>query len=141
MDNKEVTKYIALSGSNTAYEFSVKNNYEFSLKRQNMRIDLVEEADGFLILLYKGIRYPVEIVSRRQNEYEILLNGVAYTFSVETPFSLKRKRLLAGRQGEVFDMTIKSPMPGKILEDAKCYHRFSKRTSSSGMRGCRSNCE
>ena len=116
MDNKEVTKYIALSGSNTAYEFSVKNNYEFSLKRQNMRIDLVEEADGFLILLYKGIRYPVEIVSRRQNEYEILLNGVAYTFSVETPFSLKRKRLLAGRQGEVFDMTIKSPMPGKILD-------------------------
>ena len=111
MDNKEVTKYIALSGSNTAYEFSVKNNYEFSLKRQNMRIDLVEEADGFLILLYKGIRYPVEIVSRRQNEYEILLNGVAYTFSVETPFSLKRKRLLSGRQGEVFDMTIKSPMP------------------------------
>ena len=81
-----------------------------------MRIDLVEEADGFLILLYKGIRYPVEIVSRRQNEYEILLNGVAYTFSVETPFSLKRKRLLAGRQGEVFDMTIKSPMPGKILD-------------------------
>ena len=116
MDNKDVTKYIALSGSNTAYEFSVKNNYEFSLKRQNMRIDLVEEADGFLILLYKGIRYPVEIVSRRQNEYEILLNGVAYTFSVETPFSLKRKRLLAGRQGEVFDMTIKSPMPGQILD-------------------------
>lgn len=41
---------------------------------------------------------------------------MAYTFSVETPFSLKRKRLLAGRQGEVFDMTIKSPMPGKILD-------------------------
>ena len=116
MDNKEVTKYIALSGSNTAYEFTVKNNYEFSLKRQNMRIDLVEEADGFLILLYKGIRYPVEIVSRRQNEYEILLNGVAYTFSVETPFSLNRKRLLAGRQSEIFDITIKSPMPGKILD-------------------------
>ena len=24
--------------------------------------------------------------------------------------------MLAGRQGEVFDMTIKSPMPGKILD-------------------------
>ena len=115
MDNKEITKYIALSGDNTAYEFVVKNNYEFSLKRQNMRIDVVEEADGFLILLYKGIRYPVEIVSRRQNEYEILLNGVAYTFSVETPFSLKRKKLLAGKQNEITEMSIKSPMPGKIL--------------------------
>ena len=39
MDNKDVTKYIALSGSNTAYEFSVKNNYEFRLKRQNMGMD------------------------------------------------------------------------------------------------------
>ena len=116
MDNKEITKYIALSDNNTAYEFVVKNNYEFSLKRQNMRIDVVEEADGFLILLYKGIRYPVEIVSRRQNEYEILLNGVAYTFSVETPFSLKRKKLLAGKQNEITEMSIKSPMPGKILD-------------------------
>lgn len=116
MESKEITKYIALSDNNTAYEFVVKNNYEFSLKRQNMRIDVVEEADGFLILLYKGIRYPVEIVSRRQNEYEILLNGVSYTFSVETPFSLKRKKLLAGKQNEMTEMSIKSPMPGKILD-------------------------
>ena len=116
MDNKEVTKYIALGGSRAEYEFTVKNNYEFSLKRQNMRIDLIEEADGFLILSYKGLRYPVEIVSRRQNEYEILLNGVAYTFSVETPFSLKRKKLLATWKNDVSAIIIKSPMPGKILD-------------------------
>ena len=58
MDNKEVTKYIALSGSNTAYEFTVKNNYEFSLKRQNMRIDLVEEADGFFDPIVQGNSLP-----------------------------------------------------------------------------------
>ena len=81
-----------------------------------MRLDLIEEADGFLTLSYKGLRYPVEIVSRKQNEYEILLNGVAYTFSVETPFSLKRKKLLASRQSDLTTITIKSPMPGKILD-------------------------
>ena len=71
MDNKEVTKYIALSGTNTAYEFSVKNNYEFSLKRQNMRIDLVEEADGFLILLYKGfaIRWKLCLAGRMNTRF------------------------------------------------------------------------
>lgn len=116
MENKEITKYIAVGGNHSEYEFSVKNNYEFSLKRQNMRIDLIEEADGFLILSYKGLRYPVEVVSRRQNEYEILLNGVAYTFSIETPFSLKRKKLLATRQSNVSVLTIKSPMPGKIID-------------------------
>ena len=51
-----------------------------------------------------------------QNEYEILLNGVAYTFSVETPFSLKRKKILASRQSDLATIIIKSPMPGKILD-------------------------
>ena len=86
MNNKEISKYIALSDRQTEFEFTVKNNYDFSLKRQNIRLDLIEEADGFLVLSYKGLRYPVEIVSRKQNEYEILLNGVAYTFSVEYHF-------------------------------------------------------
>lgn len=116
MDNKEKTKLIALGKQGTTYEFTIKNNYEFSLKQQELRIDLIEEADGFVILSYKGIRYPVEIISRKQNEYEILLNGVAYIFSVETPFSLKRKKLLAANQPETSRAIIKSPMPGKILE-------------------------
>ena len=116
MDNKEKTKLIALSDNNTEYEFTIKNNYEFSLKRQELRIDLVEEADGFLILSYKGLRYPVEIVSRKQNEYEILLNGVAYTFSIESPFSLKRKKLLTASRNNKSIEIIKAPMPGKILD-------------------------
>ena len=116
MNNKELSKYIALSDRQTEFEFTVKNNYDFSLKRQNIRLDLIEEADGFLVLSYKGLRYPVEIVSRKQNEYEILLNGVAYTFSVETPFSLKRKKILASRQSDLATIIIKSPMPGKILD-------------------------
>ena len=108
MNNKEISKYIALSDRQTEFEFTVKNNYDFSLKRQNIRLDLIEEADGFLVLSYKGLRYPVEIVSRKQNEYEILLNGVAYTFSVE--------KILASRQSDLATIIIKSPMPGKILD-------------------------
>lgn len=42
--------------------------------------------------------------------------GVAYTFSVETPFSLKRKKILASRQSDLATIIIKSPMPGKILD-------------------------
>ena len=103
MNNKEISKYIALSDRQTEFEFTVKNNYDFSLKRQNIRLDLIEEADGFLVLSYKGLRYPVEIVSRKQNEYE-------------TPFSLKRKKILASRQSDLATIIIKSPMPGKILD-------------------------
>ena len=56
MNNKEISKYIALSDRQTEFEFTVKNNYDFSLKRQNIRLDLIEEADGFLVLSYKGLR-------------------------------------------------------------------------------------
>ena len=49
MNNKEISKYIALSDRQTEFEFTVKNNYDFSLKRQNIRLDLIEEADGFLV--------------------------------------------------------------------------------------------
>ena len=90
MNNKEISKYIALSDRQTEFEFTVKNNYDFSLKRQNIRLDLIEEADGFLVLSYKGLRYPVEIVSRKQ--------------------------ILASRQSDLATIIIKSPMPGKILD-------------------------
>jgi biotin carboxyl carrier protein len=79
-------------------------------------MELIEEADGFTILSGNGVRYPVEILSRKQNTYEILVNGVSYTFSVETPFSLKRTKLLASQKSTSKIENIKAPMPGKILD-------------------------
>jgi biotin carboxyl carrier protein len=110
------TKLIALGNNNTEYEFLVKDNYEYSYKKQKIKIELIEEPDGFTILSSKGVRYPVEIVSKKQNTYEILINGVSYTFSVETPFSLKRKKILASQKTALKKEVIKAPMPGKILD-------------------------
>jgi glutaconyl-CoA/methylmalonyl-CoA decarboxylase subunit gamma len=62
------------------------------------------------------LRYPVEIVSRKQNAYEILINGVSYSFSVETPFSLHRNKILATQNLSPKTESIKAPMPGKILD-------------------------
>ena len=70
MNNKEISKYIALSDRQTEFEFTVKNNYDFSLKRQNIRLDLIEEADGFLVLSYKGLRYPVFFSVSERTEFQ-----------------------------------------------------------------------
>jgi biotin carboxyl carrier protein len=110
------TKFIALGSNNAEYDFTVKNNYEFSYKKQKIKIELIEEADGFTILSGKGVRYPVEILSRKQNTYEVIINGVSYTFSVETPFSLKRTKLLATQKSPSKTEKIRAPMPGKILD-------------------------
>ena len=63
-----------------------KRNYEVQLKP--------DEKYGTYIL-WKNRKYPVEIVRSRQNKYEILFNDISYTFTVETPFSLQRMKVLS----------------------------------------------
>lgn len=77
-------------------------------------IDVSE--DGFSFIRAGGKSYPVEIVARHQNEYELLVNGVSYIFSVETSFSLERKKMLISQASESTTIRLKAPMPGKILE-------------------------
>lgn len=112
-----ITKLIALNAdTNAEYEFSVKNNYEYRYNRCPIRVDPVQEADGVNVLSCNGLRYPYEIAQISANTYSITLNGVSYTFSVETPFSLSRKRMLAAKAGISKKEVIKAPMPGKILD-------------------------
>ena len=89
----------------------VKNNYEYRYRRGLIRIDLVQEADGVNVLSCNGLRYPYEITQQSANTYSITLNGVSYNFSVETPFSLTRKRMLAAKAGLSKKEVIKAPMP------------------------------
>ena len=113
MNNKEISKYIALSDRQTEFEFTVKNNYDFSLKRQNIRLDLIEEADGFLVLSYKGLRYPVEIVSRKQNEYEILLNELKQY----NPELLEKQRILDITKCDMLDAELMEAIKPTLPDD------------------------
>lgn len=97
------------------YEFEVKNQYEFSVKGRKLKIDVVEEADGVQLITCEGVKYPAEIVSVKQNSYEVLVNGVSYQFTVETPFSLKRRQILAAQKPVSTSEEVRAPMPGKIV--------------------------
>ena len=84
-------------------------------KGKPIRFDISEQADGFLTVSAFGVRYPVEVLTRNQNYYQILINGVQYSFNVETPFSLSRKKILEALPGVGSRKNvIKAPMPGKI---------------------------
>lgn len=97
------------------YEFQVKNQYEFSSKGRKLKVEIIEEADGINLFSCEGVRYPFEIVSVKQNTYEVLVNGVSYNFAVETPFSLKRREILAAMRPENENEELTAPMPGKIV--------------------------
>ncbi len=105
---------IAVGGNSDTYEFQVQNNYEFSTKGRKLKVEQIEEADGILLFSCEGVRYPVEIVSVKQNDYEVMVNGVSYNFTIETPFSLKRRQILAANRPVSDTEELRAPMPGKI---------------------------
>ncbi len=102
----------------TGKEFAIKELaaklYEYAGKQHEVEVE--QTADGFTMLKMNGKSYPIELLSYHQNEYALLLNGVEYTFSMETEFSLKRKKVLTQKASESPTIRLKAPMPGKILE-------------------------
>ena len=115
INNIQNRSLIAVGSDGATYEFQVRNSYEFSTKGQKLKIEQIEEADGIQIIGCEGVRYPYEIVSVKQNNYEVMVNGVCYQFTIETPFSLKRRQILAANKPVSDTEEIHAPMPGKIV--------------------------
>ena len=65
---------------------------------------------------YKRKKYLAEIVERTQNKYTVLINGVSYVFTIETPISYKRKKYLDKTKAKSTHELLPAPMPGKIVD-------------------------
>ena len=79
-------------------------------------IDIQKTSDGFMFMSVGDKTYQVEIVSCKQNEYEVLVNGVSYSFSIETGFSLRRRKMLEALAAQSSSVTLKAPIPGVVIE-------------------------
>ena len=116
MNNQDKQLIVLNKESGQEYQFSLneQNGIAYGAKKTDAKVEFAE--DDFSFMSANGISYPVEIISSHQNEYELLINGVSYTFSIETPFSLQRKKMLTSQASESTTIRLKAPMPGKILE-------------------------
>lgn len=110
------SKLIALSAANKEYPFTNPLDRQIKYMGEQMKIKLYEDPHGFSYVLWKNKKYPLEIIEKNQNKYTVMLNGVWHSFTVETPFSLKRKKFLESQEGASSSVTIDAPMPGKIVE-------------------------
>lgn len=109
--------YIALDKVTAQeYEFVLDADNRYIYNGKELSASFEQTEDGFTMMEIDGHAYPVEIVSAHQNDYELLVNGVSYNISVETPFSLNRKKILSVQNNESTIIRLKAPMPGKILE-------------------------
>lgn len=115
-DKLQIKKLYALSSENRKFSFSMPLKQTIRIGKRDYEVKLKADEKYGTYILWKNRKYPVEIVSSRQNRYEILFNDISYTFTVETPFSLQRMKVLNSKKGKAEKEFIKAPMPGKIID-------------------------
>jgi glutaconyl-CoA/methylmalonyl-CoA decarboxylase subunit gamma len=115
-DKLQIKKLFALSSENRKFSFSIPLKHSIRIGKRDYEVKLKADEKLGTYILWKNRKYPVEIIHSSQNKYEILFNDISYTFTVETPFSLKRKKVLDSKRGRVEQEYIKAPMPGKIID-------------------------
>jgi biotin carboxyl carrier protein len=116
-EKKQATEYIAVSaGQNKKYK--IKNPFSEDLRINGKKTDIkiFDDEYGFTYILYKQKKYLAEIVEKNQNKYSVLINGVSYSFSIETPISFKRRKYLEKIQSKSKIEYVLAPMPGKIVD-------------------------
>jgi len=111
-----IKKLYALSSENKRFCFQQPLKQSIRIGRREYEVKLKADEKHGTYILWKNRKYPVEIVRSRQNKYEILFNDISYTFTVETPFSMKRMKVLSSSRGKSDKEDIKAPMPGKIID-------------------------
>ncbi len=110
-------KYIACSSCSNR-KFEIINPLDEKPRVKGKRLDLciVEDPDGFNYIFWKKKKYQVDILEKNQNSYTIMINGVWYSFSIETPLSYKRRKYLLKNGSSSKIERLNAPMPGKILD-------------------------
>ena len=111
-----IKKLYALSSENRRFCFSLPLKHSIRIGKRDYEVKLKSDEKYGTYILWKNRKYPVEIVRSRQNKYEILFNDISYTFTVETPFSLQRMKVLNSTRGKAEKESVKAPMPGKIID-------------------------
>jgi biotin carboxyl carrier protein len=115
-EKPKINKLYALSSENRKFSFSLPLKHTIRIGKRDYDVKLKADEKLGTYILWKNRKYPVEIVRSSQNKYEILFNDISYTFTVETPFSLQRKKVLSNSRGKIEKEIIKAPMPGKIID-------------------------
>ena len=109
-------KLIALSASKKQFEFTNPLEKEVKYMGEKVKLKLYENPNGFSYIVWKNRKYMLDIIEKNQNKYTVMVNGVWHTFTVESPFSLKRKKFLEKQEGVSTTELITAPMPGKIID-------------------------
>jgi biotin carboxyl carrier protein len=108
--------YIAVTPAGK--KFVIRNPFseELRINGHKQDIKIFEDEEGFTFIEYKNKKYLAEITDKNQNKYTVLLNGLSYTFTIESPISYRRRKYLEKYKQASKTEIISAPMPGKVIE-------------------------
>jgi biotin carboxyl carrier protein len=110
-------EYIAVSPGGKKY--AVRNPFseeDLRINGHSREMKIYEDSEGFTLVEYNNKKYLVEIIDKSQNKYTVLLNGLSYSFTIESPISYRRRKYLEKHKQNSKTEIIEAPMPGKITE-------------------------
>jgi len=113
---KKENQYFAVTPHEKKYMIENPFSEDLKINGQRHEIKIFEDDDGFTYLEYKNKKYLAEIIEKNQNKYTVLLNGVSYSFTIESPISYSRRKYLEKHKQVSRSENITAPMPGKIIE-------------------------
>ncbi len=109
-------EYIAVTPGDNKYV--VRNPFSETLRINGHKkeIKIFENEEGFTFIEFNNKKYLAEITDKNQNKYTVLLNGVSYSFTIESPISYRRRKYLEKYKQHNKIEIVTAPMPGKIIE-------------------------
>ena len=106
--------YVALRDNGHRFKIIMNEKGAPVIDDKEKDIELLHTEETHMCFGYRERRFHCVVTKRDRNSYTMLVNGVEYTFSVESVSSYLRKKILAKDAGAEQDLSIKAPMPGKI---------------------------
>jgi biotin carboxyl carrier protein len=113
---KEEPEYIAVTPGNRKYVIRNPFSEELKINGHKQDVKIFEDEEGFTFIEFRNRKYLAEITDKSQNKYTVLLNGLSYSFTIESPISYRRRKYLQKHKQINKVEIIAAPMPGKIVE-------------------------
>jgi glutaconyl-CoA/methylmalonyl-CoA decarboxylase subunit gamma len=109
-------EFIAVTAGNKKYVVRNPFSEDIKINGHSSDIKIFDDDEGFTFIEFKNKKYLAEIIDKSQNKYTVLLNGLSYTFTIESPISYKRRKYLEQHKQKNKLEIVSAPMPGKIVE-------------------------
>jgi glutaconyl-CoA/methylmalonyl-CoA decarboxylase subunit gamma len=109
-------EYIAVTPADDKFVIRSPFSEDMKINGHKKEIRIFENEEGFTFIEFNNKKYLAEITDKNQNRYTVLLNGVSYSFTIESPISYRRRKYLEKYKHTNKTETIVAPMPGKIIE-------------------------